>query len=241
MSSSSVFPPRKSIRWWPAAVILVLASGAIVYFRSSYGRSHQDQNIATASVVLIAFPLLLVWCLLFSRLRWKIRLGIFGAASGFVALLPLLFRIHGVTGDLVPVLEWRWQSRNLPSLEKAAKTVSSRSPAQANQFTNDYPQFLGPHRNSTVDQPRLARDWNAQPPRRLWNHPVGTAWSGFAVSGNRAITQEQRGDNEAVVCYDVLSGAVLWSYAYPAHFESSLAGEGPRATPTVAGGRVYAQ
>src|SRR5215471_5464032 len=232
-------PAPRPIRWWPAAMIFVLAAGAIFYFRSSYGRSHQDQNIATASVVIIAFPLLLIWCLLFSQLRWKIRLEIFGAAIGLLALLPLLFRIHGVTGDLVPVLEWRWTSRELPSLEKAVKTVSNQSAAQTNQSKEDYPQFLGPHRNSTVDQSPLARDWNAQPPRRLWNHPVGTAWSGFAVSGNHAITQEQRGDKEAVVCYDVLSGAVLWSYAYPAHFESSLAGEGPRATPTVAGGRVY--
>jgi outer membrane protein assembly factor BamB len=233
-------PSRRRIRWWPVAIILVLAAGAIFYFRTLYGRSRQDQNIATASVVIIAIPLLLLWCLLFSRIRWRIRLGIFGVAVGFVALLPLLFRIHGVTGDLVPVLEWRWQSRNLPSLEKSAKTASSGSPTQANQFTNDYPQFLGPHRNSTVDQSRLARDWNAQPPKRLWDHPVGIAWSGFAVSGNRAVTQEQRGDNEAVVCYELLSGAVLWSYAYPAHFESSLAGEGPRATPTVAGGKAYA-
>src|SRR2546427_7996800 len=28
--------------------------------------------------------------------------------------------------------------------------------------------------------------------------------------------------------------------SYPAHFQSSLAGEGPRATPTVAGHRVFA-
>jgi outer membrane protein assembly factor BamB len=38
----------------------------------------------------------------------------------------------------------------------------------------------------------------------------------------------------------LLSGVPIWSYAYPAHFHSTLAGEGPRATPTVAGNRVYA-
>ena len=60
------------------------------------------------------------------------------------------------------------------------------------------------------------------------------------MAGGRAITQEQRGEDETVVCYDLLSGEPLWSYAYPAHFQSSLAGEGPRATPTIAGHRVYA-
>ena len=155
-------------------------------------------------------------------------------------LVPLAFRIHGVTGDLVPILEWRWQNRELASL-KTSRHDGPLPPAKSNtvRFTNDYPQFLGPHRNSTVDQPRLARDWKSQPPRRLWMQPVGTAWSGFAIAGPRAITAEQRGQNEAVVCYDLISGAVIWSYAYEAHFQSSLAGEGPRATPTVAGPRVY--
>ena len=107
-------------------------------------------------------------------------------------------------------------------------------------FAGDWPQFLGPGRNSVVQQPRLARDWNAQAPQLLWLKPVGPGWSGFAAVGNHAITQEQRGDNEAVVCYDLFSGAPLWSYSYPAHFQSPLGGEGPRATPTVAGRRVYA-
>ena len=90
-----------------------------------------------------------------------------------------------------------------------------------------------------VEQPRLARDWKAQAPQRLWLQAVGPGWSGFAVVGSRAITQEQRGEDEAVICYDLLTGTPLWSYAYPAHFQSPLAGEGPRATPTVAGQRVY--
>ncbi len=233
--------PRRPIRWWPVLIILALAAATMLWVRYFYGRQRQDQNIAIASIGIIAFLLLLLWCLLFSRLRWKIRLGVFGAVLLLGALTPLLFRIHGVTGDLVPVLEWRWQIRSLPALEGASKTASSRPPAQGMQTTRDYPQFLGPHRNGTVDQTRLARDWKAQPPQRLWAQPIGTAWSGFAVAGNRAITQEQRDENEAVVCYDVLSGGVIWSYTYPAHFQSSLAGEGPRATPTVAGGRVYAQ
>src|SRR6185436_15236747 len=97
-----------------------------------------------------------------------------------------------------------------------------------------------PNRNSTLEGPRLARDWKTHPPQRLWTRPVGTGWSGFVIVGNRAITQEQRGENEAIICYDLISGSPVWSHAYAAHFESSLAGEGPRATPTVADGRIFA-
>jgi outer membrane protein assembly factor BamB len=184
--------------------------------------------------------LLLLWSLFLSRLRWRIRLGVFGGVVGLVLLVMALFRFHGVTGDLVPVLQWRWERPSLTTLAERTQPLAPPVPAQRNQLTNDWPQFLGPHRNSAVEQPGLARNWTAQAPDRLWHRPVGLGWSGFAVAGSRAITQEQRGEDEAVICYDLLTGTPSWSYTYPAHFQSSLAGEGPRATPTVAGRRVYA-
>jgi outer membrane protein assembly factor BamB len=230
---------RRPIRWWPAVVIQVLAAGTLVWVWQSYARQRQDRNIATAIIGIITLLLMLVWCLFLSRLRWRIRLGVFGGVLALILVVMALFRFHGVTGDLVPVLQWRWERPSWTSLAEPTKPVSSTAPARPNQFTNDWPQFLGPNRNNKVEQPRLARDWKAQAPHRLWLQPVGPGWSGFAVVGRRAITQEQRGEDEAVVCYDLLSGAPLWSHAYPAHFQSPLAGEGPRATPTVAGQRVY--
>ncbi len=232
--------PRSPIRWWPAVVFLVLAVGAVVSVWLSYGRQRQDRNIATAIIGIITLLLLLLWCLFLSRLRWRIRLGVFAGVLGLILLAMALFRFHGVTGDLVPIFQWRWERPPLTSPAQPTKPVSSTAPAQRHELTNDWPQFLGPHRNCKVEQPRLARDWKAQPPQRLWRRSVGPGWSGFAVTGSRAITQEQRGENETVICYDMLSGAPLWSHAYPAHFQSPLAGEGPRATPTVAGQRVYA-
>jgi outer membrane protein assembly factor BamB len=231
---------RRPLRWWPVAVIVALAAGAIIWVWQSYERQHADRNIATAIIGLIALLLLLLWCLFLSRLRWRIRLGVLGGVVGLILLVMALFRFHGVTGDLVPVLQWRWERPSLTSLPDRTKPIVSTAQAQRDQLTNDWPQFLGPHRNSMVEQPNLAHDWNTQVPQRLWLRPVGPAWSGFAVAGSRAITQEQRGENEAVICYDLLSGAPLWSHAYPAHFQSSLGGEGPRATPTIAGHRVYA-
>ena len=232
--------PRRPIRWWPAAVIVILAAGSIVWLWQSRERPHADRNVATAAIGLITLLLLLFWCLFLSRLRWRIRLGAFGVVVGLGLLSMALFRFHGVTGDLVPVLQWRWQHSSITSLPEPTKALTSTGSAQRLQLTNDWPEFLGPDRKSVIPQPTLARDWKVQAPQRLWLRPVGAGWSGFAVAGGRAITQEQRGEDEAVVCYDVLSGEPLWSYAYPAHFQSSLGGEGPRATPTIAGHRVYA-
>ena len=228
------------MRWWPVPVILGLAAGAVVWVWQFYERQRQDRNIATASIGLITLFLLLLWCLLLSRLRWQIRLGVLGGVVGIVLLVMALFRFHGVTGDLVPVLQWRWERQSLPMLAERTRPIVGTTLAQRDQLTNDWPQFLGPYRTGMVEQPRLARDWKAQAPQRLWLRPVGAGWSGFAIAGNRAITQEQRGEDESVICYDVLSGAPLWAHSYPAHFQSPLGGEGPRATPTIAGHRVYA-
>jgi outer membrane protein assembly factor BamB len=231
--------PRRPLRWWPVPVILVLAAGAVVWVWQSYGRQRQDRNIATAIIGLITLFLLLLWCLFLSRLRWRIRLGVLGGVVGLILLVMALFRFHGVTGDLLPVFQWRWERPSWTSLAERTKPIVGTVLAQPSQFTNDWPQFLGPHRNSMVEQPGLARDWTAQAPQRLWLRSVGPGWSGFAVAGGRAITQEQRGEDETVICYDLLTGTPLWSHAYPAHFQSPLAGEGPRATPTISGHRVY--
>jgi len=234
---------KLKIRWWPALVILLMAVAAIFWIRTSYGRQRQDQNIAIANVAVITFALLIIWCVLLSRLHWKIRWGVVVAALGFIASVAALFRIHGVTGDLVPILEPRWKRQNLGQLEaqNGGKTVSQSEGVASNEATHDYPQFLGPNRNGVLDQPHLVRDWKTHPPQRLWVRPVGLGWSGFAVVEKKAITQEQRGENETVICYDLITGSPIWSYAYVAHFQSSLAGEGPRATPCVSGGRVFAQ
>src|SRR5438876_4258843 len=99
---------RRPIRWWPIAVILLLTLAAVIWVRLFPWRHRQDQNIAIASVVVIPFLLLLLWCLFFSRLKRKIRLGVLGVVVGSILFLVVGLRFHGVTGDLVPILEWRW-------------------------------------------------------------------------------------------------------------------------------------
>jgi outer membrane protein assembly factor BamB len=42
-----------------------------------------------------------------------------------------------------------------------------------------------------------------------------------------------------VSCYHVADGRLLWSHADRARYATTIAGEGPRCTPTVVGDRVY--
>src|SRR5437870_3454341 len=99
------------------------------------------------------------------------------------------------------ITDYRFNDRRQPTifrLQVSSSAPTPDSPAAATELTHDYPQFLGPNRNSTVEAPQLAHDWKAYPPQRLWHVSVGAGWSGFAVSANHAITQEQRGEEEVV-------------------------------------------
>jgi outer membrane protein assembly factor BamB len=69
---------------------------------------------------------------------------------------------------------------------------------------------------------------------------MGAGWAAFAVAEGLAVTQEQRGGGAAVVAYDLQTGAVRWTHGAGDGFSSTLAGDGPRATPTLHEGRVYA-
>lgn len=113
----------------------------------------------------------------------------------------------------------------------AAATVAPPAPG--------WPQFMGPNRDGTLPGPRLA-DFASRPPRRLWSQPIGTGWSGFAVRDGLALTLEQRGEEEALVAYEAETGRVRWLSAWPAHYTSGLAGDGPRSTPTIDGAEVFA-
>jgi outer membrane protein assembly factor BamB len=103
----------------------------------------------------------------------------------------------------------------------------------------DFPQFHGPWRDGVLERNDLETDWQRHAPRRLWRQPIGKGWSGFAVVGPHAVTQEQRGDHELVSCYERTTGELLWVHSDLARHDDPLGGPGPRATPTIDRGRVF--
>ena len=237
---------QPGIRWWPAQLILVLAVlGYLALFFIPH-RSEQHFNIHVAQIAIYALGALLLWGLFLSRLRWRIRWIGLGTLVGGIALLGAAFRVRGVTGNLIPILEPRWVQRNLtlPPATAGPGTLAPTAPSPALPAlagAADFPQFLGPTRDGILAGPRLATNWTALPPALLWRQPMGAAWSGFVVAGSLALTQEQRGENECTVAYDLATGRAAWAHAAPARYFNTLAGEGPRATPTIRGTRVLVQ
>ena len=260
-------PPR--IRWWPAFLVVMAAAAAVGWvWLLDDSRDGQDRVMLTISIALGTVLLLAIWLVFLSRLPWSRRRWAIGAAVAVIAMTAATTRIRGVTGDLVPILEWRWASRPLSALpaesvpapprstpvlpkpvpvSPSPAAVPSTAPAASAPIeatpsiraVGDYPQFLGADRNGTVSGIRIADDWAKRPPRLVWRRPIGAGWSGFAVARGLAVTQEQQGNREMVVAYDLATGVPKWSHGDDAHYESTIAGEGPRATPTISRGRVF--
>jgi len=103
----------------------------------------------------------------------------------------------------------------------------------------DWPQWLGPQRDNS--SPEKVAPWK-EAPKALWRKPAGEGNSSPVVAGGRVFIHGKVRDKnqEEVVAYDAQSGKELWrtSYDRPAFF--SLFGNGPRATPAVVDGKVYA-
>jgi outer membrane protein assembly factor BamB len=151
-----------------------------------------------------------------------------------VALFGLSVRSDGIDGQALPKLVWRIAGQIGAPTALAGEAASNSIVSEG-----DYSRFRGPDALGMSRGAHLARDWSGQPPRQIWRRPVGAGWSAIAVVGSQAFTQEQRDDDECVVCFERASGRELWRHRDRAHYMASGTGDGPRATPTVEGASVY--
>ena len=130
-----------------------------------------------------------------------------------------------------------------PMLVEPSSTPEQLSSEQATAILttpSSWTDFRGPLRNGEYNELPILTDWPAKGLQPVWKQPVGGGYASFTISHGRAFTIEQRGAEEVVAAYDVETGHELWTNAWPAFFTEALGGNGPRATPTLFDGLVYA-
>jgi outer membrane protein assembly factor BamB len=110
----------------------------------------------------------------------------------------------------------------------------------SNRMMDDWPQWRGPNRDGRSAETGLLKTWPAGGPPLAWRATgAGEGYSSFAVANGKLYTLGGRSGTEYVIAYDVESGKRLWETANGRSFNNDR-GSGPRATPTIEGGRIYA-
>jgi outer membrane protein assembly factor BamB len=235
------FSRAPQVERWGAPVLMIVA--AIATSRVI------DKSIATGAMgfmflgyVIPVLSLALVAAAVASRSlaggprRAMLLATILVACGAFASL-----RTEGITGEGRSQLAWRWaRTPEQKLLAQAGSQLSALPPTPAAAKTEaNWPGFRGPGRDSIIPGIRIKTDWSSSPPVELWRRQIGPGWSSFAVRGDLLYTQEQRGEDEFVTCYNATTGNPVWAHRDATRFWESNAGAGPRATPTLHDGHVY--
>ena len=231
----------------PGALVVIVAATVVVC----------GDNFPAMGMIFYGVPVVATtwvgWLVLTITLPWPARrmglLLLFVALGAFCSTL----RLEGMDGSFNAKFSWRWtptaeddfladlrQTRAQVAAPVAKKPDESPTVAELRSVPGDWPGFRGPLRDGRLTGVTIGTNWQQSPPREVWRHRIGPGWSSITIVGDRLYTQEQRGDDEYVVCYDTTQGAELWSHRDPTRFFEVVAGAGPRGTPTFHQGRIYA-
>jgi outer membrane protein assembly factor BamB len=232
--------PIWSVRhaWFP--LLVILAAAAWWLRQAAYA---QYQTLIHFLVVVFSVMAISVWFLSCGGGTRRMRRVVVGGL--WLVLLTLFAIFRPVYNGDMGVYKWRLRFASDPD-EQLMAIQSSGAASDWQTTPRDYPRFLGNGYWAEVHGVELETDWQAHPPKEMWRREIGAGWSSFAIVGNYAVTQEQRGEKELVSCYRVDSGEPVWVHTDvarfdPADMQGSLGGVGPRATPTIVGERVFTQ
>ncbi len=114
------------------------------------------------------------------------------------------------------------------------------NPQLSPEPNTDWPQFQGPKRNLRGESKGLLRQFPPGGPKVLWKQAVGEGYAGPVIADGKLIIFHRLGAKETVQSLDAKSGKPIWKFDYVAEYRDGMGkGNGPRATPTIAGGYVY--
>ena len=122
---------------------------------------------------------------------------------------------------------------------------------------DDWPQWMGPNRDGAWAETGILEQFPKDGPKQLWRVPISAGYAGPAVADGKVYVfdrvlakdaknpddpfnaKDKVASTERVLCLDAKTGKEKWKHEYDCPYQISYP-SGPRCTPTVHGGKVYA-
>ncbi|MCP3962728.1 MAG: PQQ-binding-like beta-propeller repeat protein [bacterium] len=111
--------------------------------------------------------------------------------------------------------------------------------AFADSETSNWPSFRGPTSDGKSAETGLLTSWPDAGPEQLWQVPLGGGFSGIAAVDGKLFTLYGKGGRELAAAIDAGTGKQLWKVDLDQERHDRF-GNGPRSTPLVEDGVVYA-
>lgn len=218
-----------------AGLLLFLAGGAAVVLTQD---SVYNGTALLGSTLLYLVTGTALALLFTATLSWPARRGV--VALFMIACVATFasMKVTGVGEDFTAYSSWRWQDTAQAGIKAGSVTATAPLPAQVTAA--DWPAFRGPARDGAAAGVTFSADWST-PPKELWRRAVGPGHSSLCLVGDVLFTQEQSGEDELVTCYSAVTGEPIWVNSTKYDHNDVQGGEGPRATPTYANGKLYTQ
>ncbi|MCG6154231.1 outer membrane protein assembly factor BamB family protein [Rubinisphaera margarita] len=123
-------------------------------------------------------------------------------------------------------------------------TVLAPLAAEGNPFLPEgtpdlgWPSVRGVNHDGHSPEINLADSWPPEGPPVLWVRDLGQGYSAFVAKEDSVYTLAQSLQGQFVYCLDARTGETRWRYRYDWPYEIAGVYPGPRATPTLADGKV---
>jgi outer membrane protein assembly factor BamB len=247
-------PPGKSLARRCRFPLLVLFVFGSIYAipRICVALDYDSEDVLpwfmlTQLAVPLAALLIGAWWIFFADFSWSARFaGIVVAVLAGVGIYYSIREVELTTTPLgmIPRVHFIWEPSAQDRLADYQKSEAAKSgdlaPIDATIGPEDFPGYRGSKRDGVAAFAKLETDWVKSPPMLLWKRPCVGGYSGVAVAGNIAVTNEQRTEGEVVVCYDRATGRQHWVYPFGTLYKDKMhMGDGPRSTPIIHNQHIF--
>ncbi|HEY2759413.1 MAG TPA: hypothetical protein VGI75_01680, partial [Pirellulales bacterium] len=119
-------PAGRRVRAWFGWIIIGVGAFVIACLREFSPFDHGSTNIATGALFGLFLIALGIWTAFFAPYSRARRWSAIAAVVALIMLLIGLVRVEGFTGNMVPIVHWRWTRANIASVTGSKAQIATR-------------------------------------------------------------------------------------------------------------------